>query len=238
MIRDKGEDISPGSPAAAESPAAPAGPMLAPKAGEAVEQLWGSVFLSPERTAPKAIVVTSAESGEGATQVAAGLALAGSSTEYGLRIALVEFDVRRPKIAALFGVRSVPGLAEVICDEVALADALVQPDNDRLDILPAGRTDDSSLRLLQSPRVGELVRELAASHDHVIIDAPAVNRCATAQTLAGLTDGVLLVVKAGVTRRESIAEAKKRIEYAQGKLIGVALNQREFPIPAFLYRRL
>jgi len=244
-MREKGEDLALGMAEAVEpepTPPAPKPVSVAPLADEDLVQLWGSLFLSPERTAPKSIVVTSAESGEGVTHVAAALALIGSSSEHGLRIALVDFNVRRPRVAQLFGVAPTPGVAEVMAGQVALEAALVraeeQTGTEWLEILPAGQPDQASLPLLRSERVGELIRQLADTHDHLIIDAPAVNRQATAQALAGYTDGVLLVVKAGVTRRESVAEAKKRIEHAQGKMIGVVLNQREFPIPAFLYQRL
>jgi len=215
-----------------------AGVAVAARAESAVEQLWGSIFLSPERTAPKSITVTAAESREGATQVATALALTGSSAEHGLRIALVDFNVRRPMIARIFGIRPSPGVAEVITKGTPIDSALVPGPNQRLNILPAGGAADASPPLLQSRQAGELITRLSADHDHLIIDAPAVNRSAIAQALAGYTDGVLIVTKAGVTRRESVAEAKKRIEYAQGKVIGVVLNQRQFPIPGFLYRRL
>ncbi|HON68122.1 MAG TPA: hypothetical protein PLS23_16665, partial [Phycisphaerae bacterium] len=81
-------------------------------------------------------------------------------------------------------------------------------------------------------------QHLLSYHDHVIVDAPSVNRNSTVQALAALTDGVLLVARQSVTRREALAEAKKRIELAQGKLIGLVLNMRKFPVPGFLYRRM
>jgi capsular exopolysaccharide synthesis family protein len=204
---------------------------------EAVDRLWGSVFFSPERTAPKSIVVASSEPGEGATQVAAALALTGSSSEHGMRIALVDFNVKHPMLAERFGVRPCPGTLDVLAGGASVEDAVVLV-NRRLGVLPCGRPDASAMSLLRSERIGLLIRELTEQYDHVIIDAPPVNRHATVQAVAGLTDGVLLVTHAGATRRESVAEAKKRIELAQGRVIGVVLNQREFPIPAFLYGRL
>lgn len=247
MVREKGEDQALGMAEAIEPPPPPPPPeprllSLAAGADEALAQLWGSVFLSPERAAPKSVVLTSAESGEGVTHIAAGLALIGSSSAHGLRIALVDFNIQRPKLAELFDIQTMPGVAEVIAQQATLDEALVRPQarsgTEFLEVLPAGLAEHAPLTLLRSKRVGELLRQLADTHDHVIIDAPAVNRQATAQTLAGFADGVLLVVKAGATRRESVAEAKKRIEYAQGKVLGVVLNQRQFPIPGFLYRRL
>lgn len=246
MTRANGEDIElePVSEreVPAPSPARQASPArsvsIARRAGEPLAQIWSSLFLAPERTAPKSVVVTSAEPREGTTQVAAGLALTGSLSEQGLRIALADFNPWRPRIAKLFGIAPSPGVVEVLAEQASMESAVVRAAAPRLDLFPAGQADEASLPLLRSQRVGELVRLLTENYHHVIIDAPAVNRHATAQALAGFTDGVVLVVKAGVTRRESVAEAKKRIEYAQGRVIGVVLNQRKFPIPGFLYRRL
>jgi Mrp family chromosome partitioning ATPase len=70
-----------------------------------------------------------------------------------------------------------------------------------------------------------------------LIDAPAINLYPDAQLLAPLTDGVALVAEAGRTRRESLAQARKRIDLSRGRVLGVILNKRRYPVPRFLYRR-
>jgi len=242
MIGEKGYDLAPeaayndvGTATDIESALAVA---VGSKPHDTIEQLWGSIFFSPERTAPQSIVVSAAESGEGATHIASALALTGSSTEHGLNIALVDFNIGDPKIAEIFGVRPSPGVVDVITGKAQTTDAVVHTDNPRLDVLPAGGLGDLSMSSLQGKNVEGMIRQLTKSYDHVIIDTPPINRYATVQAIAGFTDGVVLVVKTGVTRRESVAEAKKRVELAQGKVIGVILNQRVFSIPSFLYSRL
>ena len=79
-------------------------------------------------------------------------------------------------------------------------------------VIPTGQAKASADKALNPERVRSLLQQLMETHEHVIIDAPAVNRQAVAQALAGMTDGVLLVTRAGVTRREAIAEAKKLYE--------------------------
>jgi len=240
MIRDRGEDIGPdaigGSGGAGGERIVPI--EVHPEMKDAVDRLWGSVFFSPERTAPKSIVVASAEPGEGATSVAAALTLTGSSSEHGMRIALVDLNVQQPKLGQLFGLAESPGTLDVLAGDVSVEDAVVLLDEQRIGVLPCGELTSSIMSLLRSEQIGEMIRKLTEQFDHVIIDAAPVNRHATIQALAGLTNGVLLVTHAGVTRREAVAEAKKRVELAQGKVIGVVLNQREFPIPEFLYDRL
>ncbi len=205
---------------------------------DAVDQLWASVFFSPEQTAPKSVVVTAAEPREGVSQIATALALAGCAAERGLRIALVDFNLRRPMLHRILGLQSSPGVVEVLAGQKTLAAAAQRLEEGRLGVLVAGQVQGVAPSHMQRQNVGALVRDLAAVYDHVIIDAPPVNTQATVQALAGCTDGVLLVTKATVTRRESVAEARKRVELAHGKVIGLVLNQRRFPIPGFLYRRM
>lgn len=202
------------------------------RADDAIRQVWGTVFFSPERKAPQTVVVTSAEPREGVTEIACALGLVGSVNR---RIALVDFNFRRPRMGQLFGLSAGPGAAEVMAGQVDLPRALAKV-GDQLDVLQAGRTEKGVT--LHSEAVVDLLGQLTREHDHVIIDAPSASQEATAQSVGGLTDGVLLVARSGITRREAVAEAKKRIEMAQGRVLGVILNQRKYPIPGFLYRRL
>jgi len=244
MIGEKGHDLTPESAGSHYEPASQTKVFgtgvvsIDVEAHDTIEQLWGSIFFSPERSAPKSIVLTSAESGEGTTQISASLALVGSSTEHGLKITLVDFNTRKPKIAELFCVPPMPGVVDVITGTASVDESLIHTDNPRLDILPAGDLANVTMSSLRADRFKDMIGELTGQYDHVIIDAPPVNRYAAVQAIASLVDGVVLVIKAGETARESVAEAKKRIESAQGKIIGAVLNQRVFSIPDFLYHRL
>lgn len=209
-----------------------------PSAVDEIEQLWATLFFSAERSAPRTIVVTGAEPQEGATEVAIALALVGTSSEHGQRIALLDFNLRAPRIASVLDVPPSPGVCEVIYGKDPLYSASTVRCHGRLTIVPAGDTSGATNSTLKRDQIAVMLKELLEQHDHVIIDAPAINRHAAAQTLAGLTDGILLVTRTGATRRESVAEAKKRIELAQGKVLGVVLNMRTFPVPGFLYRRM
>jgi len=243
MMGEKGQDLT---PEAAEEydvgigpePSLPSAVAVCDEARDAVEQLWGSIFFSPERTAPKTIVVTAAESEEGVTHIASALALTSSSAEHGMNVVLVDFNIRRPKIAQIFGVEPSPGVIDVIAGDAQTSAAVVHTQIPGLDVLPSSSAGQDSISSHPGQNIANMIRELSEKYDQVIIDAPPVNRYATVQAIAGMTDGVILVVKAGVTRRESIAESKKRVELAQGKIIGVVLNQRVFPIPDFLYSRI
>lgn len=207
-----------------------------PEARHEVERTWTSVFFSPEGSVPRSVVISAAEPQEGVTQIAASLAIVGSSADYLQRVALVELNLGKPRLAEIFGIAGSPGVVDVLTGKCDLAAACTRFDG-RLTVLPAGQTTGQANAVPNSAGLGDLLQSLLEQHDHVLIDAPAVNRYPVVQAVGRLTDGVLLVARAGVTNREAVAEARKRIELAQGKLLGLVLNMRTFPVPGFLYRR-
>lgn len=211
---------------------------VAPEALDQVEQVWSSVFFSADQKAPQSIIVTGAERKEGATELAVALALVGASAGHASRIALVDLNLREPRVAHLVGVPESPGVINALETGEAVGGANVLLAHGQFTVVPSGKPNGKAMPAVDPAAVNRLIQHLLKQHDHVIIDAPPVNRHATVQTLAGIVDGVLLVARQGVTRREAVAEAKRRIELAQGKLIGVVLNMREFPVPGFLYRRM
>jgi capsular exopolysaccharide synthesis family protein len=203
-----------------------------------IGSLWASVFFAPERTPPTTLLVTAADRGEGVTQIVAALGLVGAESNAELKLLLVDFNLRHPSLADVLETSATVGVAEVLLGEASLAEAICPTALPNLSLLPAGRRLEHPLGLLRSQGLREALRGLAEEYNHVIIDVAAANRYPDAQILAGLVDGALLVTRAGTTRRESVAEAKKRIEQSRGRLLGVVLNERRFVIPGFIYRRL
>lgn len=84
----------------------------------------------------------------------------------------------------------------------------------------------------------ECLKALRWNFDYILIDCPSPAASSDATTLAPLIDGVSIVVKAAQTRREQIRRVRQIIESAGGNLLGFVLNQRRYPIPGWLYRRL
>lgn len=84
----------------------------------------------------------------------------------------------------------------------------------------------------------ECLKALRWNFDYVLIDCPSPGVSSDATTLAPLVDGFSVVVKAGQTRRGQIQRCQQMIEHAGGKFLGFVLNQRQYPVPGWLYRRL
>lgn len=80
--------------------------------------------------------------------------------------------------------------------------------------------------------------DMRGQFDFTLLDSPPINMSPEGLTLAPWVDGVLLVVRAGHTRREVVQHAKEQIQLNGGKILGVVLNRRRYVIPDFLYRRL
>ena len=92
--------------------------------------------------------------------------------------------------------------------------------------------------MLGSDRMRLRLVELRAAFDYILIDAAALNAANDAVVLGGLSDGVVLTLKANSSRRETARKAVQELQAANVRTLGAVLNQRTFPIPEGLYRRL
>lgn len=109
--------------------------------------------------------------------------------------------------------------------EEKIASAIVDMDIENLSVLPSGLPPPNPAELLGSKRMSFLISLLKKQFDILIIDTPPVLPASDAMILAPLTDGILLVAKAGHLKRELIKKAADQIKKTQANLIGVVLNQ-------------
>jgi len=226
---------------------------LAELSGAAVEHfrgLWASLFYAP--AAPESVLVCSASRQEGATTVACALAVAGATgaeaapppTPAGpqagptAKVALVDLNLRDPNVRDLLKLSNGVGVSDVLVGEKTLGQALQRVGPGALDVLTVGSQADRLLEVLRTDRLGQLLDELRRRYDRVIIDTSPVNPYPDARVLADLAGGVVLVAHCGRTSREALSQARKRLGPAAGKVLGVVLNRRTYPIPSFLYRRV
>ncbi len=185
----------------------------------------------------RSAMFTAAGRREGVSTLVAGAALTGAGLRADLRVGLVDLNVRYPQLARLLGARESPGLADVLAGKADL-DGVAQPvGSPNLLFYASGVGPGPAAALLGSEGLRGLVGQLLGRHEYLLCDCAAANLFPDAQILAGLFDGAVLVAEAGATRRESLAEAKKRIELGRGRVLGVVLNKRRYPVPRFLYRR-
>ncbi|WP_066364137.1 polysaccharide biosynthesis tyrosine autokinase [Herbidospora mongoliensis] len=169
---------------------------------------------------PRSLLVTSCGTGEGKSTLAINLALAVAQT--GWRVALVDADLRRPSIAGYLGVDGSMGLTDVLIGSARLPEALQRWRD--IDVLPSGRVPSNPSELAGSPGMHRVMSDLTADHDLVIVDAPPLLPVTDASVLALACDGVLLVARAGRTRRDALAQAAGQLERIRARVVGGVLN--------------
>lgn len=210
---------------------------LSGQAQEFFHGLWASLFYTPQAP-PKSVLVCSPNADEGATTIACGLAISGASPAERSRAILVDFNLRRPGLHRRLDLADGVGASDVVIGASSLDEALQRVEPGPLDVLTAGSQRDRLLEILRTDRVQQLLGELQNRYDQVILDVAPVNQYPDAQILSELVAGAVLVAHCGRTSREALLAARQRLETGAGKVLGVVLNMRTYPIPGFLYRRV
>jgi len=178
---------------------------------------------SPWDRALKTLVVTSAGVGEGKSTTLANLAVV--SAQAGRKVILVDADLRRPMLHEIFRLGNEAGLTTAMMDEAALASPpLQQTEVAGLSVLTSGPLPPNPAELMGSRRMEEIIAALAERADHVFFDTPPVVAVTDAAVLATRVDGVLLVIRAGKTRRESARSAVQRLKQINARLVGAVLT--------------
>ncbi|MEO8090731.1 MAG: polysaccharide biosynthesis tyrosine autokinase [Gemmatimonadales bacterium] len=195
---------------------------------EAFRMLRTSLSWSLQGDSMKTLVVTSAAPGEGKTLTSANLSV--TFAYDGLRVLLIDCDVRRPRLHGLFQVPRAPGLMELLTpsyngDEVRAATDVIRSTNVKgLSLLTCGALPTNPSGLLSGVRMRVLLQELAKSFDLVILDTPPVLATADAGIMASIADGVLLVVRAGQTDKVAAKRAHQQLVYVGANVVGTVLN--------------
>jgi len=166
------------------------------------------------------LLVTSPAQAEGKTTVASNLAVV--AARFGLRVTLVDADLRHSRLANVFGLGEPPGLSDLLVSDEPTDDFLIEVEG--LKVLAGGSISPNPAELLASARAREVLTSLSRTADLLIVDTPPVTAVADALELVGLADLVLLVARHGQTRLRAVADSAERIRQIGGTLAGVVYN--------------
>jgi capsular exopolysaccharide synthesis family protein len=169
----------------------------------------------------RTVAVTSPMSGEGKTTAAVNLAVV-TAMSVGRRVLLIDCDMRKPKVHQALGLVPDGGLEDVLTDSMSLEQAIIKVEGMNLDVLAVRGRPQNPSELLGSPRMRELIAEVADRYDRVIIDTPAALGVPDAKAVAELCDGIILVVRADVTTRQDVEACLEMLD--QQNVIGMVLN--------------
>lgn len=179
----------------------------------------------------KSILITSAVTGEGKSTVSSLLSI--TAARKGHRTLLIDCDIRRPSIHALFQLNRRDGLAEIILDGASSKNAIKKTSLSELDVITAGKATPHPSELFDTQAIGDLIGELKFYYDYLILDTPPVIPVSDPMLLAQLVDGVLLVVKAGSTARQVASRAVSIMTTNRAKVLGVVLNNASNSLPYY-----
>jgi capsular exopolysaccharide synthesis family protein len=190
-------------------------------AAEQFRTLRGRIDSLATQRPIKTVAITSANPDEGKSTVSINLA-AVTSMSVGRKVLLMDCDLRRPKIHRSLGIEPASGLAEVLLGRATVDDAVVRVDGLALDVLPVRTPPANPSELLASVEMRRLMEEISSRYDQIILDTPACLGLPDAKTVTELCDGIILVVRADVTRSEDVQTVLEILD--RGRMLGLLLN--------------
>jgi succinoglycan biosynthesis transport protein ExoP len=191
---------------------------------EEYRRLRTNLGLAGSSRSVSSLVVSSAVGSEGATAVAANLAVVCAQSGY--RVVAVDANLRRPGLAELMDLPTAPGLTSVLRGDLPLEEALQRPGSvQALAILASGPPQPEASDLLSSARFVAVLEDLAAQFDLVILDAPEVLCATDAAILGPMASGVVLVTRTGLTRADDLETAVRFLHRVDAHVLGLVVNR-------------
>lgn len=195
------------------------------------------VFLMPGAGKGRLVVVSGMEAGNGCSWICARMAEVLASQVSG-SVCVVDANLRSPGLHREFGVPNHYGLTDAlqVADPVRrFVTSLSRPN---LWLLSCGAEVEGMESMLGSDRMRVLLPELQREFDYILIDAPPMESGDDSVMLSRNAEGIVLVLRAHSTRRETARKAVRDLENASVRVLGAVLNRRTFPVPESIYRKL
>jgi polysaccharide biosynthesis transport protein len=189
---------------------------------ESFRSLRTNLELSEVDKTAMSLVVTSAGASEGKSTVISNLAIA--YAQFGMKVLLVDGDMRKPTIHKMFSTPKKPGLANMITKRSKLDESIFKTEIDNLYVMPAGSLPPNPSELLGSKAMKELFTQLRKQFDKIFFDAPPLMAVTDAALLGSMTDGVLLVTRAGEAQKEVVVHLQQEMKNTKINIAGTVLN--------------
>ncbi len=201
---------------------------------ESYRALRTSLLLSNLGAPPKVIMVTSALPQEGKTTTSINTAVV--LAQKGVRVLLVDADLRRPSIHKTLGMGPHSGLSNVLTGtatlEQAITRSVILPN---LFVLTAGTPPPNPAELLASTNMRDVLEELSGQYDHIVIDTPPSLSVTDAVVLSPRADAVVLVIRSGQTTKQALRRSRDTLMQVNAKVVGVLLNAVDLRSPDYYY---
>ena len=191
---------------------------------ESVRHLAARLQVENSKHHHTVIALTGAQSDQGATTTVANLGVA--LAEQGRDVAIVDCNVRDPKLHQIFDLPNEQGVTDILSNEVEIKDALNKVGNGHLTLLSTGPVTDSPLQTFDSARAESLIQNLRQQFDYVLIDTPDLT-VADIVAVAPHADELILVARRSHVRREAVKSAAEFLSRFNGKPVRLVVNESE-----------
>lgn len=190
---------------------------------EAFSSMRTSLSLTSDHGIPKSIMFTSSQAGEGKSSTC--FALATSFSRLGMKVLIIDIDLRRPNAHNFFGVANARGTSDVLSGQMKFSDAIVSDNETKVDILPAGKIAPNPTELVMGALLPTMIDAATARYDVVLIDTAPVLGIADALILSSKVEATIFVIEAGRTGMKAAQNALSRLMTGGGHIIGAVLTK-------------
>src|SRR5437899_2068482 len=201
---------------------------------ESYRALRTSLLLTSLGAPPKVILITSALPQEGKTTTSINTAIV--LAQKGVRVLLIDADLRRPSIHKTLGMGPKMGLSNVLTGNATLQQATVRSSIlPGLFILPAGTPPPNPAELLASSNMKDVLAELREQYDHIVVDTPPALSVTDAVVMSTRADAVVLVIRSGQTTKQALRRSRDLLMQVNARVAGVLLNAVDLTSPDYYY---
>ena len=179
-----------------------------------------------------ALLVTSAMGSEGKSIISSFLAMT-AARQKGKKTLLIDFDLRRPTIHRLFALSRDNGLSDILGDGKSVRTVVKTTSMDKLDIITAGRPISNPSDLIDPLAIRRILEEMKFYYEMIVIDSSPMIPVSDPLLILEEVDGVLIVIKAGVTPRGVIRRACDLLAPQRSKVLGVVVNNLNHSLPYY-----
>ncbi|QDV26123.1 polysaccharide biosynthesis tyrosine autokinase [Aureliella helgolandensis] len=192
------------------------------RVAEAYRSVRTGLFFSNNGKALKVLQVTSPVPGDGKSTLACNIAV--TMAQSGRRVLLIDADLRRPRVAKIFGIDSDVGVAAVVGGKCEIEDGIHVGPVANLSIMPGGKRPANPAEILSSQRFKNMVDVLRDKFDMIVIDTPPLLAVSDPGAVAGIVDGVLMTMRLRRNVKPLAVRAKSILESVGANLLGVVIN--------------